>query len=148
MACPECYSDEPRVTPIINPESCLTDHLQYVCSMCGRCVCVDLDTQNKYRINFPFKSVEIAKLYLRSAEVIHNGPCEIYGIELANGTKLVKIYRDRQEMEADIKRNPMQSCPNPVPVFESKAYKPHKTAQVRHLTTEEVKRYLKEKYGK
>jgi hypothetical protein len=148
MACPECYSDEPRVTPILDPESCLTNHLQYVCSTCGRCVCVDIDTQNKYRINFPFKSVEIAKLYLRSAEVIYSGPCEIYEIEMANGTRLVKIFKDKEEMEADMKRNPMQSCPNPVPVFKTKAYKPHKADQVKNLSSEEVKQYLKEKYGK
>lgn len=148
MACPECYSDEPRVTPILDPEGCLTNHLQYVCSTCGRCVCVDIDTRNTYRVNMPFKSLDIARLYLRSAEVIHGGPCEIYEIEMANGTKLVRIYRDREEMEADTERNPMQSCPNPVPLLETSTFKPHTAAQVRNLTAEEVKRYLKEKYGK
>jgi len=148
MACPECYSDEPRVTPIIDPGSCLTNHLQYVCSSCGRCVCVDLDKQNKYRVYFPFKSVEIAKLYLRSAEVIFSGPCEIYEIELANGTRLVKIFKDKEAMEADMQRNPMQSCANPVPIFKTESYKPHDPSQVRNLTPDEVKQYLKEKYGK
>ena len=34
--CPECYSDDPRVTPLRGPEHCLRNHTQYVCAACGQ----------------------------------------------------------------------------------------------------------------
>ncbi len=30
MRCRECYSDNPRITPILKPEHCLENHLQYI----------------------------------------------------------------------------------------------------------------------
>ena len=71
MACPECYSDDPRVTPILDPEKCLKSHRQYICATCGRCICAEVDCNNKFRARFPFKTLEIAKLYLRAAEAIY-----------------------------------------------------------------------------
>ena len=84
MACPECYSDDPRVTPILDPESCLMTHAQYVCSTCGRFICAEAD-EGKYRIKYPYKSLEIAKLYLRAAESVYGGAGEIYEVEYSNG---------------------------------------------------------------
>lgn len=36
MRCPECYSEDPRITPLRGVENCLLNHRQYTCSTCGR----------------------------------------------------------------------------------------------------------------
>ncbi len=70
MECKECYSEHSRITPLLKPRDCLENHTQYICGICGRCICIDADHKRKlYRWNFPFKSLEIAKLYLRTADV-------------------------------------------------------------------------------
>jgi hypothetical protein len=147
MACSECYSSDPRVTPILDPESCLMSHKQYVCSTCGRCICAEADSQNKYRIKYPFKSLEIAKLYLRAAEAIYEGPCEIYEVEYSNGRTLYKIFQSSDDMFAYLKKNPMQSCPSEKPLYRTPSYRPHDKSQVRMLSTKEIAKYLEEKLG-
>ncbi len=147
MACPECYSSDPRVTPILDPESCLMTHEQYVCSTCGRCICAEADAQNKYRIKYPFKSLEIAKLYLRAAEAIYGGPSEIYEIEYSNGRTLYKIFHNNEDMLTYLKKNTMQTCPSGEPLFTTPSYKPHDKAQIGNLSTGEIAKYLEEKRG-
>jgi hypothetical protein len=147
MACPECYSSDARVTPILDPENCLMTHEQYICSTCGRCICAEADSQNKYRIKYPFKSLEIAKLYLRAAEAIYEGPCEIYEIEYSNGRILYKIFRCKEDMLSYLKKNPIQGCPSKEPLYTTKRYKPHNKSQVRKLNMEEIAKYLEEKRG-
>ena len=75
--CKECYADNNRATPLLNPEECLRHHRQYVCSSCGRCICADVDAKERFRAKFPFKSLDVAILYLRAAEVVWQKPCEI-----------------------------------------------------------------------
>ena len=146
MACPECYSDDPRVTPILDPESCLMTHEQYVCSTCGRFICAEAD-EGKYRIKYPYKSLEIAKLYLRAAESVYGGACEIYEVEYSNGRTLYKIFHNKEDMQAYLKENTMQSCPSGEPVFKTPSYKPHDKAQVKKLSTGDIAKYLEEKSG-
>ena len=58
--CEECYSDENRITPLLNPLDCLENHTQYICGTCGRCICIEHDpNRGLQRWNFPFKSLEI-----------------------------------------------------------------------------------------
>lgn len=67
--CEECYVDTSRVTPLRKTEACLKKHTQYICGTCGRCICIEKDPQRKLqRWNFPFSSLEIAKMYLRTAD--------------------------------------------------------------------------------
>ena len=67
--CIECYADKNRITPLLNPMDCLENHTQYICGTCGRCICIEHDPRRGLqRWNFPFKSLEIAKLYLRTAD--------------------------------------------------------------------------------
>jgi len=147
MVCPECYSSDPRVTPILDPESCLMTHEQYVCSTCGRCICAEADEQNNYRIKNPFNSLEIAKLYLRAAEAIYNGPCDIYEIEYSNGRLLYKIFHTNEDLASYLEKNTMQSCPSGKSLFTTPSYKPHDKSQVRKLRTGEIAKYLEEKKG-
>ena len=60
----ECYSDNPRITPLKGAEDCLRNHLQYICSTCGRVICMGPKGARKARCLIPFGSPEQAKLYL------------------------------------------------------------------------------------
>ena len=72
--CKECYVDKNRITPLLNPLECLEKHTQYICGSCGRCICIEHDpNRGLQRWNFPFKSLEMAKLYLRTAELTQIG---------------------------------------------------------------------------
>ena len=71
--CEECYVNESRITPLLNPIECLEHHTQYICGICGRCICIEHDPKRGLqRWNFPFKSLEIEKLYLRTAIDAHH----------------------------------------------------------------------------
>lgn len=83
--CMECYIDENRITPLLNPLDCLTNHTQYICGTCGRCICIEHDPRRGLqRWNFPFKSLETAKLYLRTADYSMKKSCGIYEIKSEN----------------------------------------------------------------
>ena len=47
--CEECYSDENRITPLLNPLDCLENHTQYICGTCGRCICIEHDPNEDYK---------------------------------------------------------------------------------------------------
>ena len=84
--CEECYSINNRSTPILNPRDCLENHLQYICGTCGRCICVNrTEKSGLQRWNFPFKTLETAKLYLRSADICAETNCGIYEIKNEKG---------------------------------------------------------------
>lgn len=56
--CIECYIDESRITPLLNPIECLQNHTQYICGTCGRCICIEHDPKRGLqRWNFPFTTV-------------------------------------------------------------------------------------------
>ena len=54
--CEECYVNESRITPLLNPRECLENHMQYVCGTCGRCICIGKTEKRLQRWNFPFQS--------------------------------------------------------------------------------------------
>ncbi len=88
--CEECYSYQNRITPLINPKECLQKHTQYICGTCGRCICIEKDSQRGVqRWNFPFRSLEIAKLYLRTADYTMKKSCGIYEIINKKGEKIL-----------------------------------------------------------
>lgn len=40
--CMECYVDENRKTPLLNPLDCLENHTQYICGTCGDVFAVNM----------------------------------------------------------------------------------------------------------
>ena len=95
--CEECYADNNRITPLLKPLECLKKHTQYICGSCGRCICIEHDSKRGLqRWNFPFKSLEIAKLYLRTADYTMKKPCGIYEIKSSNGRVSYKIFADTE----------------------------------------------------
>ena len=104
--CKECYSNKKRITPLLKPRECLENHLQYICSTCGRCICINkTEKGGMQRWNFPFKTLDIAKLYLRTADVTMKTNCGIYEIVSANGRKSYKIFSNEAELQEYLKKN-------------------------------------------
>lgn len=143
--CKECYVDENRITPLLNPLDCLTNHTQYICGTCGRCICIERDSKRGVqRWNFPFKTLEIAKLYLRTADYSMKKSCGIYQIKSENGRLSYKIFVDREELQLYLKKNKGKKCETMEPIFCVKEYKEYANTQVRKLTAEEVEKYMSE----
>ena len=109
-SCCECYASDSRVTPLLNPEDCLRQHTQYICGTCGRCICIERDPhRGLQRWNFPFQSLEVALLYLRSADYTMKRSCGIYEIRDEKGRLSYKIFASREALEFYLRRNKKKS---------------------------------------
>lgn len=144
--CRECYVDESRITPLLNPLECLESHTQYICGTCSRCICIEHD-QNRglQRWNFPFKSLEIAKLYLRTADYTTKKPCGIYEIKNEKGRSSYKIFADDNDLQLYLKKNKGKTCEMMEPVFSLSKYQEYPHTQVRKLTSDEIQKYMSER---
>ena len=144
--CKECYVDQSRVTPLLNPLECLKNHTQYICGTCGRCICIEYDpNRGLQRWNFPFKSLEIAKLYLRTADYTEKKPCGIYELKSENGRISYKIFASNEDLKLYLKKNKGKTCEKVASVFSVEEYQEFPNTQVRKLTAEEVETYMKER---
>ncbi len=144
--CPECYADENRITPMLKPLDCLENHTQYICGICGRCICIEHEPKNGLqRWNFPFKSLEIAKLYLRTADYTTKKSCGIYEIENNKGRISFKIFAGNENLYLFLKKNKDKYCKQMSPIFFVEDYKEYPYTQVRKLTPNEIRQYISEK---
>lgn len=144
--CKECYSEETRITPLLNPLDCLQNHTQYICGTCGRCICIEHDPKRGLqRWNFPFRSAEIAKLYLRTADYTMKQSCGVYEIQNSKGRKSYKIFTGEDELQLYLKKNTDKVCEKKAPVFMMQEYKEYPKTLVRKLTEAEIKRYMSER---
>ena len=144
--CKECYADKKRITPLLNPLDCLENHTQYICGTCGRCICIEHD-QNRglQRWNFPFKSLEIAKLYLRTADYTMKKSCGIYELRSKNGRLSYKIFADCEDLRVYLRKNKDKTCESMSPVFRVEEYEEHPNTQIRKLTSDEIQKYMAER---
>lgn len=141
--CEECYSENNRATPLLKPMDCLENHTQYICGTCGRCICIEHDpNRGLQRWNFPFKTAEIARLYLRTADYTVKKSCGIYEIQSNKGRVSYKIFSDIADLEIYLQKNKDKSCVNMPPVFSVNEYREYPQTQVRKLTTEEIRKYM------
>lgn len=62
------------------------------------------------RWNFPFKSLEIAKLYLRTADYSMKKTCGIYEIKSESGRYSYKIFADIEGLHLYLKKNKGKTC--------------------------------------
>ena len=144
--CMECYVDENRKTPLLNPLDCLENHTQYVCGTCGRCICIEHDpNRGLQRWNFPFKSLENAKLYLRTADYSMKKPCGIYELKSENGRLSYKIFADNEDLQLYLKKNKGKTCEDMNPIFIVEEYREYANTQVRKLTSDEIQKYMSER---
>lgn len=149
MRCKECYSENPRITPLNGAKKCLENHKQYVCSKCGRIVCIDLcinlNGGRKARCFFPFSTKEMAILYLKCAEIITDAPCGIYEVIYKRGDKRYKIFETENDLDKFLDNNRDIKCENKTPVYESKKFSKISPDQIRYLTKDEIETYLSER---
>ena len=144
--CMECYADESRITPLLNPVECLKNHTQYICGTCGRCICIEHDPKRGLqRWNFPFKSLEIAKLYLRTADYTMKKPCGIYELQNGNGRLSYKIFVDSGDLLLYLKRSKEKTCKAMKPVFMMEEYREYANTQIRKLASDEIQKYMAER---
>ena len=144
--CIECYSDNNRITPLLNPLDCLKNHTQYICGTCGRCICIENDPKRGLqRWNFPFKSLDIAKLYLRTADYTMKKSCGIYEIKNEKGRASYKIFPDKKALELYLKNNKGKVCETMKPSFMVEEYKEYETTEVRKLNSDEIENYMSER---
>lgn len=146
MICPECYSDDARATPLTYSESCLSQHRQYICGTCGRCICYENDSHlNLNRWHFPFKTFKQALLFLRTADDCHKKPCGIYLIQDVNGRMSYKIFPDDCSLRHYLEKNKKKKCLTTTPLFQMPFYQDYDTTEIRYLKKEEVEKYLAER---
>jgi hypothetical protein len=145
MKCKECYSENPRITPLNGARKCLENHRQYICATCGRVVCIDLDGERKARCFFPFSTKEMAILYLKCAEIITGSGCGIYELIYKRGDKRYKIFTSENELNGFLEKNRDIRCENRTPVYENREPAKISPEQIRYLTKEEIEKYLAER---
>ena len=146
MECIECYSEYSRITPLLKPEDCLKKHLQYICGNCGRCICIDKDkNRNVWRWNFPFKSLDIAKLYLRVADFTTKKSCGIYEILDSKGKKSYKIFVDLENVYVYLSKNKGKNCIKNQPLYIRENYQDFPNTKIKFLNVSEVEQYLSER---
>ena len=144
--CMECYVDESRITPLLKPLDCLKNHTQYICGTCGRCICIEHDPKRGLqRWNFPFRSEEIARLYLRTADYTTKTACGIYEIESGKGRLSYKIFEKSEDLKLFLKKNKDKKCGRMLPVFSVGKYKEYPGTEVRKLTSAEIEKYMSER---
>lgn len=144
--CQECYSDKSRITPLLKPIDCLKNHTQYICGTCGRCICIEHDAQRGLqRWNFPFKSLEIAKLYLRTADYTMKKSCGIYEISNGKGRISYKVFAETEDLQLFLKKNKDKVCESIAPIFFIEQYEEYSNTEVRKLTAEEIEKYMSER---
>jgi hypothetical protein len=143
--CPECYSADNRITPLLEPRNCLENHTQYICGTCGRCICIDKDEKREVqRWKFPFRTLDIAKLYLRTADVSTKTPCGIYEITGNKGRKSFKIFAGTDDLLTYLAKNKDKTCEQMKPLFQQESFHESPKAQIRKLSQQEVETYLQE----
>nr|WP_235991435.1 hypothetical protein [Facklamia lactis] len=144
--CEECYSTESRITPLLKPCDCLRNHTQYICGTCGRCICIEKDShRGLQRWHFPFKTLEIAKLYLRTADFSMKKSCGIYEIEDKNGRIFYKIFPEPEDLIQYLNKNKTKKCSLKKPLFTVTNYKEYPKTEIRTLTKSEMNRYMSER---
>lgn len=144
--CQECYTNKNRITPLLNPVDCLANHTQYICGTCGRCICIEHDPKRGLqRWNFPFKSLDIAKLYLCTADYTMKKPCGIYEIKSENGRLSYKIFTNSEDLHLYLKKNKGKTCEIMKPIFIVDEYKEYANTQIRKLTPDEIQIYMSER---
>ena len=144
MQCKECYSENNRITPLNGARECLENHKQYICSNCGRNICINIIGERKARCFFPFSSKDQALLYLKSAEIIMGTNCGIYELVFKSG-KRYKIFESENELNTFLDKNKNIKCENKKPVYKSKNVIKISSDQMKHLTKKEVEKYLLER---
>lgn len=89
--------------------------------------------------------MEIAKLYLRTADYTMKKSCGIYEIISSKGRISYKIFGSIEELELFLKKNKDKICKKMTPVFTVEKYKEYPNTEVRKLTFKDIEKYMSER---
>lgn len=122
--------------------------MQYICGTCRRCICIGHDSKRGLqRWNFPFKSLGIAKLYLRTADYTTKKSCGVDEIKSKNGRVSYKIFAYYEDLRVYLRKNKDKICDAMEPAFRVEEYKEYPNTQVRKLTADKMQKYMSERYN-
>lgn len=122
--------------------------MQYICGTCRRCICIEHDfKRGLQRWNFPFKSLGIAKLYLRTADYTTKKSCGVDEIKSKNGRVSYKIFAYYEDLRVYLRKNKDKICNAMEPAFRVEEYKEYPNTQVRKLTADKIQKYMSERYN-
>jgi len=122
--------------------------MQYICGTCRRCICIEHDSKRGLqRWNFPFKSLGIAKLYLRTADYTTKKSCGVDEIKSKNGRVSYKIFAYYEDLRVYLRKNKDKICNAMEPAFRVEEYKEYPNTQVRKLTADKIQKYMSERYN-
>ncbi|MEG0873613.1 MAG: hypothetical protein RSD14_05820 [Clostridia bacterium] len=147
MECVECYSEDNTKRPRLGDTNCLENHKQYICGTCSRCICIEEHPERKLRRwNFPFKTYEVAKLYLRTADYATKQCCGVYEIVSKTRRKSYKIFIDDKQMKDYLKKSTDKQCTNDKALFRTDEYKEFLNTGIRKLTKQEANDYWNKRF--
>ena len=89
--------------------------------------------------------MDIAKLYLRTADYTMKKSCGIYEIKSEKGRASYKIFPDNKDLELYLKNNKEKVCETIKPAFMVEEYKEYETTEVRKLNSDEIEKYMSER---
>ncbi|BBM18494.1 hypothetical protein G15_2159 [Enterococcus avium] len=139
----ECYANDNHATPILGKRECLENHEQYICGTCGRCICCQKDDKRQLRrIDFPFKSLAIAKLYLRVADHLYHEACGIYEVISESKRKSYKIFVDDTSFKEYLRKS-KKSAEKHQALYRNPNYQEFTKTRIRKLYPNEIDEYLR-----
>lgn len=89
--------------------------------------------------------MEIAKLYLRTADYTTKRSCGIYEIENSKGRVSYIIFTGNEDLHLFLKKNKDKKSKQMTPVFTVGEFKEYPHTEVRKLTSDEIKQYMNER---
>ncbi len=93
----------------------------------------------------PFKSAEIALLYLKCAEILTGKPCGIYELVYKRGDLRYRIFESGEALQTFLKKHPDVKHDRDEPIYRSKKHVPVQENQVHYLSKKEINTYLQER---
>lgn len=87
-------------------------------------------------MDFPFKSPEIAKLYLRTADYSMKMSCSIYEIRSEKDRLSYKNFAGSEDLQLYLKMNKGKTCESMLPVFVADEYREYENTQIRKPTSD------------
>lgn len=87
-------------------------------------------------------------MYLRTADYTTKKSCGIYEIENSKGRVSYKIFAENADLLLFLKKNKNKACKQMSPIFSVGRYKDYPDTEVRKLTADEIKQYMKEQQTK
>ena len=91
------------------------------------------------------KSLEIAKLYLRTADYTMKKSCGIYELKDKKGKISYKIFANTKDLQVYLKKNKGKICEKMEPIFIIQEYREYPNTKVRKLNFDEIKKYMGER---